>query len=342
VAALELLTTPQISSINNDVISVESLSLAEQARLQEQVDASRQWALGGERNIVGLGVSEKRIMGQITGDLSLVLYIKHKYNNGELESSQAIPPTLEFEGMNEVVPTDVREIGPIELESLTSVVRPILGGYSISSRMETSTGTMGCLVSRRGESNRLFLLSNSHVLAKSGLGQPGDPIYQAGVDDVEIATSNAVATLSSWKPFNFDDGYNNYIDAAIAEITDHSLVTSDIAFIGRPKGIRSAKRGTMVQKTGRTTELTFGLVQDVNFHTSLKYPKPDGTGNGYANFRNLILCSRFTEKGDSGALVLDEEKYAVGLHVCGSSTTSIFCPILTVCDELFVDLVIEN
>jgi hypothetical protein len=92
-----------------------------------------------------------------------------------------------------------------------------------------------------------------------------------------------------------------------------------------------------VQKSGRTTGHTVGLVQDVHFRTVMLYPKPGG-GWGDAGFRDQVLCSRYSDGGDSGSLVCDMNGNPVGLHWCGSKAASIFSPISFVFDLLKIQL----
>jgi hypothetical protein len=56
-------------------------------------------------------------------------------------------------------------------------------------------------------------------------------------------------------------------------------------------------------------------------------------------FLQQVLCTRYTDGGDSGSLILDAEGYAIGLHVCGGPGASIFSPIQFVLDDLGIDLV---
>jgi hypothetical protein len=213
----------------------------------------------------------------------------------------------------------------------------VICGYSIGPSEKVATGTLGCLVRSRSSEGETLLLSNSHVLANSGAGQPGDPIYQPGASDAE--PSEPVARLAAWKPFEFGDDADNHIDAAVAKPLGQGLFKAEIYDIGRPKGVRGAERGMMVQKSGRTSGHTWGQVEDVDFAGSIPYTDPAGGGYFRVKFSDQVLCTRYTENGDSGALVLDKDCYAVGLHFCGSRSASAFNPIQSVLDEMNVDLV---
>ena len=341
-AALNLLATRSPEGAEEgaetDQFRVEKLSSQERRELNAQLESRDAWALGRKQNVVALGISENREGAGSTGELALTVYVKKKYPLSYLNEPATIPPRMELTGLGEPIPTDVREIGDLRLEALTVEKRPIVCGYSIGRGEKGSTGTLGCMVRKRGdEDGKRLLLSNSHVLAKSGFGEPGDLIHQPGPDDVELV-SEPVAKLLTWQPFKVGDTYENHTDAAVAEPVNSNLFDPTIYDIGQPKGVRPAERGMMVQKSGRTSGHTWGQIDDVDFTASVPYSDPDSKGFR-VNFSDLVLCSRYTEPGDSGALVLDMDGYAVGLHFCGTSTVSVACPIQYVLDDLNVDLV---
>lgn len=112
---------------------------------------------------------------------------------------------------------------------------------------------------------------------------------------------------------------------------------SAIRLIGIPKGVNTAvKRDMQVQKTGRTTDYTIGVVKDVNYRTALNYSKPGG-GRGRVGFKDQVLCTRFTAGGDSGSAVCNMKGEIVGLHFAGSPSSSVFNKIANVLAALPVD-----
>ena len=198
-------------------------------------------------------------------------------------------------------------------------------------------GTFGAVVSIGAE---LYALSNSHVLAKNGLAKIGDPILYPGSTDGGTKTKDVVATLFKFVKFDERKQYVNRVDCAIAKIKGENIssLIKDIQAIGLPKGITKAKRGMKVIKAGRTSELTEGEVRDTEFRVKIKY---DGVGEIW--FTDQVLCSNFTDPGDSGALVLEKSsKKAVGLHFCGSNVSSAFNPINIVLSELGVKLLTKK
>ncbi len=95
-----------------------------------------------------------------------------------------------------------------------------------------------------------------------------------------------------------------------------------------------------VQKTGRTTDYTVGVIQDIDYRLPLDYKRPGG-GTGRVGLRDQVLCTRYTDAGDSGSAVLNMQGKVVGLHFAGSPSTSIFNRIQDVLDALKIEVVTE-
>ena len=91
--------------------------------------------------------------------------------------------------------------------------------------------------------------------------------------------------------------------------------------------------GTSVQKHGRTTGLTTGVVRGVNVTIRVQYD------SGVARFVNQIWIGStrsddFSDFGDSGSLIVTEAgNRPVGLLFAGSATDTFANPIDLVMDE---------
>ena len=294
-------------------------------------------------NLVGMGIGVKNEVGDPNDELCIKFYVRERLPVRNMSEAK-VPPWLELPGLG-VFLTDVEEIGTIELETLSTRLRPALGGYSIG-HSGVKGGSIGCLVCDRSRPGRVFVLSNCHILADSGIGQPGDSVRQPSFGDGGTV-GDEVAKLANWIPFNFSSSFVNKVDAAIAGPVTTTDFCSEIALLNLiPGGVQSnITIGMKVQKVGRTTGHSTGTVKDVNFRPEIPYPAAGG-GIGHARFIDQVLCTRYTDKGDSGALVLDDQGWAVGLHFGGTRhrlafwrSTSFFSPITFVLDELGVDLV---
>jgi hypothetical protein len=314
---------------SREVFSTDSFR-AETRRIREK---ARPWTQGA--GIQGLGLGEKVSAGKVEKQLALRVYVERKKPLSQVRNP--VPKRVRVPEVGDF-PTDVLEIGRVEAESFRERVRPAMPGCGLGHPAVT-VGTFGCLVRKRGDGSRLYILSNSHVLADEGLATVGDPILQPGVADGG-RRRDRLARLSEFQPFVFSRiGYPNLVDAAIAEVDPHE-VEGAIRILGtRPAGVgRVVRRGLQVQKVGRTTDHTVGVIRDVDYRFSLAYKNPGSGFRSRVGFRDQVLCSRYTAGGDSGSLVLNRRGYALGVHFAGSPSTSIFSPIRDVFDALDVEL----
>ena len=289
-------------------------------------------------NVVGVGMSEKVTRGKGTGVLALTFYVEKKRSLRRLSALEALPPALPTRaGVAEAVPIDVVELGRLRLEAPLNVKRnPIQPGFSIG-HVNVTAGTLGAIVTPR---KTYRILSNSHVLARSGLAKLGDSILYPGPADGGRNSQDLVAELSRIVPFVVGGEFVNTVDCALARPIPGRLadLRSRIPGIGLPKGVVEPQRGMKIVKVGRTTKKTTGEIRDKNFRFVLHFDRIGDVG-----FRDQILCTRYTQPGDSGSLVLERNtNLAVGLHFAGASGGSVCNPITEVLRKLRVKLMTED
>ncbi len=302
----------------------------ESAAPREAEPAFRMRRLLGNKNIVAVGVGEKITGGKRTGALSLRFYVKRKVSLNRLRAVDAVPPAVHpaLTLTDTAVPTDVIVLGRLRLDGVS--IKP---GASMG-HVNAPAGTFGALVRRN---RKLEVLSNSHVLARSGKGRRGDAILSPGKGDGGTAAQDVVARLSRFKKFVVGGAFVNRVDCAAATPTSSRLqdFKSAIPGVGVPRGTIAASRGMKIVKVGRTTGKTVGVVEDIHFRVVFPYP-----GVGKVGFIDQVLCSRYSAPGDSGSLVLDRRtKRAVGLHFASAPEGSVFSPIEDVLKALRVKLV---
>jgi hypothetical protein len=246
---------------------------------------------------------------------------------------------------------DIPEKGRVRL---TEWRRPLEIGYSIG-HLDGGAGTLGSFVELAN--GHPGLLSNNHVLALFNYAERKDYIYQPGRQDVrpQLAT-NRIAKLENFVPLSRTE--RNPIDAAIAAILD------DMSFRGNviPSGIYHPKQGsklkigdplnltagTVVNKIGRTTGFTRGLVKAIALDNV-----PVRTQIGNLMFDDTIEIEwfsnskPFTKPGDSGSVVfVEDDLRVIGLHFAGGQIqrgartygVSYSCNIRTVLDAFGVSL----
>ena len=320
------------------------------------------------QNVVACGIGIKISNGQSTGIPSVVVSVTHKEPQSHLTETDLIPS--EIAGIK----TDVIETGTLTPLSLvrTSRVRPIQPGISIGHEQGTA-GTLGCIVKRN---DQLFLLSNNHVFAILNAASPGDVILQPGPADGGTS-QDAVGELVGYATIQFLDnsaipipepstqpqgcatllarllGTNqspqtgltpqqpvsnseNRVDAAIARILPGTPLDPTLAELGDvPTGVAEPRLGMQVFKSGRTTGVTQGLVTQVDVTVEVDY------GSKKARYVNQIMTTPFTQRGDSGSLMINSQRQAVGLIFSGSDLVSIANPMRFVLAALRVDLATE-
>ena len=331
VGVLDLLTTSPQDEL-------ESLSLG------AGTHAKKMRRVVDTKNVVAVGISEKTTEGKSTGTLALTFYVDRKLPLSKLKANVAVPPAVpEVIGGPAAIPTDVVPIGKMRLEvkdlkNPLATRKPLQPGYSIG-HVEVSAGTFGAVVTRDG---KYLLLSNSHVLANSGHAKKGDKILYPGSADEGEEPQDVVAKLFDFVKFKEGNDYLNRVDCAVALPLDKRLgdLTSEIKGLFIPRGIIKPVRGMEVIKVGRTTGKTKGVITDVHFRVITdEYP-----GYSHVGFLDQVFCKRYSNGGDSGALIIDAAtEKAVGLHFAGFPDKhgvkgSVFNPISEVLKALGVKL----
>jgi hypothetical protein len=309
-------------------------------------------------NVVAVGIGYKVTGGVTTATMSIVVSVVEKRRPDELAAGEAVPATLDG------VPTDVQETGVLRAwQSHTARIRPAPGGISIGHR-DITAGTLGCLVRKNGER---FILSNNHVLANSNEAAVGDPILQPGPYDGGRLPQDHIANLEAFVPLSFSEGpstcpvagstvgalnwlaelvgsdvrvravstqvADNLVDCAIARPLNPADVTPEILEIGLLQGSGQAELGMPVKKSGRTTALTTGRIQQIDVTADVSYG-----GRKVARFRDQVMAGAMSQGGDSGSAVLSEDGRLVGLLFAGSNTTTIINRIENVFTALGVGL----
>ena len=313
------------------------------------------------KNVVACGLGYKIRGAELTEELSVVVSVRRKEPEAQLSVRDLVP--RQINGLT----TDVVETGHIRVHAPVCGPqdrhRPARPGVSIGHERVTA-GTFGLVVEREGER---FILSNNHVLANSNDAAIGDPIRQPAPLD-RGTEMDQIATLEAFVPLDFGEAPGqcevarvtaevlnalarltqsshrlqaiertdglNLMDAALARPLTPDLIHPNILDLGCPTGVGNVTLGQQVQKMGRTTGLTEGIVQQIDVTVDVDY-------NGRTlRFTDQVLTSRMSQPGDSGSGILDMERRAVGLLFAGSERVTIFTPIARILAQLEVDVVV--
>ena len=219
------------------------------------------------------------------------------------------------------VPVQVVVTGKIFALSTTDrFPRPVPIGVSTGHPAITA-GTIGCRVT---DGTKVYALSNNHVFANQNNASIGDNVLQPGPYDGGVNPDDAIGTLADFEPIVFSRKARNEIDAAIAlSSTDLLGKATPSDGYGTPNSIiAQALLGQNVQKFGRTTGLTKGMITAINATVNVGY----GTGKTARFVKQIIIePGGFSAGGDSGSLIVtdDENLNPIGLLFAGSSTHTI-------------------
>jgi len=281
----------------------------------------------GLENIVGVGLSEKRVADRPTGEQAVAVYVVRKAAPDEVDPWAVVPSS--YEG----VPTEVIETGEFVACSVRERHRPTPLGVSIGHSIG-NTGTLGFLAKHDGE---LHVVSNNHVFACENKAEKGDPILQPGVVDGG-EEEDQIAELTDWVPLDFSGGHNP-VDAAMASVDPRDVLGHP--YEGGPliPIPTRARRDATVRKCGRTSGLSYGVVADIDATIKLRYP----SGDMALLSEQILIQGRngdiFSEKGDSGSLVIDNSSnQPIGLVCGGSPRFTLANQIQLVLDGLGVSL----
>jgi len=262
-------------------------------------------------NVIATGIGYKYVQGKKTDEIGIICSVEKKVAKSYLSESDTLPEKIQD------VSVDVFVSGLIyAYQDPTSRIRPAPGGVSIG-HTNITAGTLGCLVKKN---NEWYILSNNHVLANSNDAAIGDAILQPGPYDGGTDPQDRIATLAEFVPIQFEGGgvptpcpignivagvlngiaavlgsrtrllpvrpqaATNLVDAAIAKPVENDQVIDDILNIGKISGVAEAALGMSITKSGRTTGVTTGTINQIDVTSQVSY------GNNKIKFlRNKIV-----------------------------------------------------
>ena len=301
-AALQLLTKGA---------TTQQLSKQEKRHLQSIRRQCAPWVSAPE--VLGFGIGYRETAQRRTNDLALRVHVMRKLPATHLRGPR-IPPVIRLPGIAKSIPIDVVE---------GDVGRPQLAlcgdGLRLSGGSEF--GTIGMLVKQLGNP-AVQLLTCRHVLE----GALNTAVEWLEFPPAPVPPNPQIGKLTFLMPLSTADGFPNLVDAALAEV-EPGMIDSLVRFIGPINGVRTAPvmPGEKVHICGYGSSLdesqhrgvVEGEVEDVNSRQTFSYPVQGAVG-----LDDLVLCTRFSRGGDSGAAVLDSNNSLVGMLVGASRPNS--------------------
>jgi hypothetical protein len=278
-------------------------------------------------NVIGTGVGYKIVGGERTRTVCIRVYVRRKVPEGELRQSDVVPK--EIHGVATDVIEDTFRIHQALPVSEHQRRRAILrGGISVGNTILGGSGTLGASVFDARTGHQL-MLSNWHVLCGRTECTAGERIIQPGTGGDDTGTIwDVVARL--WR-FSLTE----VVDAAVARVTGHRMLSQEILGIGRPRGSATAMLGESVFKSGRTSGVTPGEVADVDADFDVDYSDL-GMSDRHFEHQIVIEGDRISLPGDSGSVWLNGRNEVIGLNFAGndSGSRADANPISAVIDEL--------
>lgn len=285
-------------------------------------------------HIIGVGIGYKEIAGQKTKILSIKVYVKNKLPEIEVLSRglTLLPRVFRYIDIDVVelknYPKVMSQSNSLKTNKFTNKIRPLEIGYSIG-HYQVSSGSIGTFVR---DSRRLpCILSNNHVLANSNLADLYDSILQPGTYDGGMIMRNKVAELTEWEKLSLIE-YNNFpfqtksiknqnlfwnrpkynkVDGALARLSSRIDFKEP-----QLEPYFDVNLFDSLEKNGRTTGHTIGIVEDVSTTISVDY----GVGMGMFEDQIMVkgLGSPFSDGGDSGSsVILKDTNKIIGLLFAG-------------------------
>jgi hypothetical protein len=257
---------------------------------------------GVRQAVVGL----KETGGELTEEIVFRVDVVQKLPPEQLAPDARIPAHVLG------VPTDVVvEPSPRLLADDGDKYRPLMGGIQIGNDSGSLVGTLGCLAQLNTDGS-IVMLGNHHVMMDGGATH-GERIGQPTISCCCCCKRNIVAEV-------VDSASNALVDCAIARIKGQPGFTNEIHEIGLVLGSvplnadgSTVLPGDRVFKRGRSTRLTEGLVVAPLSTTPAVPAKSIPARNSQILIRAAAGKPIFSEEGDSGAVVVNEQNQVVGL-----------------------------
>lgn len=253
-------------------------------------------------DVTGIGIGKNE-----SGDDVVVVNVRH-------DRSHAVSIPQEFSSEE----VEIRETGAFSAELLQqadeqnidrkSRQRPVPSGVS-AAHTDVTAGTTGFIV--EDADGNLYPTSNNHVYANANRASVGDDVLQPGPADGGVS-GDETGTLEGY--VELTDGVK--VDVAWINFSEtHDI---ELVGVGKPRGTPTDPSvGDTLIKSGRTTGVTTGVVNQVNADISVSFP------DGSYQIADCIITENMSTGGDSGSAVLMEDtNEPAGVLFAGSDTAT--------------------
>jgi len=293
--------------------------LAERNHIQ-QIKRKIEDDLLAREGVTGVDIDYKIKDGVKSNELAIIIFVDKKHD---------VPSAMEIPKLIHGIKTDVWEgtftpysMNLKEVDNLSQnivydpIASPMIGGISVGPFDLAIYGTLGVVLETTYGVR--MILSSAHVLASSPHTIHGNHISQPALPHGGHWPESDAGTY-----FTGFLGQPNNIDAALATIVHRNTIPNEIMHIGQLTGRDVTFPGDDVAKFGRTTQFTVGKVISDTLTFTVNYQ----------NFGNHIYYNQlriqdinpivpFSLPGDSGSIVINEDKEVVGMIMAGGETAN--------------------
>ncbi len=296
----------------------------------------------GQPGVTGIDVGYKVVAGVQTDELAIRVHVAEKKT--KVPAGERVPKEIDG-AVTDVLerryePQVVSEPLDVGLQVVDSGHYPTLqGGISMGPSRDVGgfifAGTLGAVVVDNA-TNQHAALTNFHVACVDSTWAVGNRMVQPSRIDTGVVPTDefgaiARAVLSA------------HVDGAVVSIDSGRASSAAVAEIGTIKGSKAATLGMPVRKRGRTTGLTYGSVDGLSLAVNIDY----GDGIGVKTLTDQISIAAdttknamFSDHGDSGSVIVDDNGYVVGLLFAGAGAGTVANPIASVLSELNVSMLV--
>jgi len=273
-----------------------------------------------KEEIIGIGLGKKETKGvkQLVDCIVFIVKAKDEYK-------EEIPDHFTYthsDGKQYKIPTDIREEGTVS-SSVSDRIQP---GNLI--KRAKSKGTVGLIVKKRVNGKEVHcILSCYHVLCGPEMKE-GNYVFN------ENTKHDKTVLLNDQPIGQVHKGHiNKSIDGALAVIETDFNPKADHIYSAPRIGIKKIKKedadkSIRLYMAGGVSINSFGDVDSHRMDVKLEH-----NGDVF-ELEDIIVTSRMSTKGDSGAVVFDKKGMVVGLLVADGKTRSYVQPISRLINEL--------
>jgi hypothetical protein len=272
------------------------------------------------RSVTGIGIGPKIVNGKTT-DEAIRVYVRRK---GDVPEGELIPETVEGTS------TDIieREFIPCALHSDPDVGVSI--GPCRGSDTSINCGTLGAIV-LDNVTNAPLALGCGHAMSCSNQGEGSEDatcyVTQPSLEDGGTCPASIIGELKKAT-------IGNAVDCAVATIATATSSTDcyEVLNFQSLNGTGAASIGRSVYKFGRTTGVTYGTVDTVDLTIKLDFSQGQKLVTLSEQIGILVKEQQqeaagdhlFVRRGDSGALVIDDNTHDVIGLLCGMDKSGIY------------------